>query len=216
MPKSKIIRSSEFPYHVSARSNNKAWFGLSPEKLWAIFSEYLYLIHKLYDIEIHCFVMMNNHFHLIMRTPQANIDLVMQYFMRETSRVIAYETGRINHVYGGAYKSSLITDHAYYFNAYKYVLRNPVKAKICKRVEEYRFSTLHGQFGFSFLLIPVVGNDEFDSNTEKFLAWVNTAPMEEETESIRKALRRREFKLSATQKTKKKADLAYPFSSPQY
>lgn len=216
MPKSKIIRSSEFPYHVSARSNNKEWFGLSPEKLWSIFSEYLYLVHKLYDTEIHCFVMMSNHFHLIVRTPQANIDTVMQYFMRETSRVIAYETGRINHVYGGAYKSSLITDYSYYFNAYKYVLRNPVKAKICKRAEEYRFSTLHGQLGMSHLLIPVVGNDEFETNTEEFLAWVNTAPVEEETEAIRKALRRREFKIPTSQKTKKKVDLEQSLGSLQY
>jgi REP element-mobilizing transposase RayT len=213
MPKKKFIRSSEFPYHVSARSNNREWFGLDPERLWSIFSSYLYLTQKLFNLEIHAFVMMSNHFHLIVKTPNANLDVAMRYFMRETSRAIGHDLGRINHVYGGPYHSSLIGDYNYYLRAYKYVLRNPVAANMCKKVEEYSFSTLHGLLGFKHLLIPVCGNDELFYNTENFLDWLNLTYEESENEVIRKALKRREFKPYASQKTRKRL-VFDPFNSP--
>lgn len=204
MSRRRVIRSSEFPYHISARSNNREWFGLQPELLWEIFSDYLYLAQKMFNLEIHAFVMMSNHFHLIVRTPEANIDEVMRYFMRETSRVIAFELGRINHIYGGPYKPSLISDYRYYVNAYKYVLNNPVRAQICARAEDYRFSTLHGLLGRSHLLIPVHGNDELFYNTGEFLDWINKDFSESQKDVIRKALKRREFKAHICRITKKK------------
>lgn len=217
MPKKKIIRNSDFPYHISARSNNREWFGLHPDKLWDIFSEYLFLSQKLYDLEIHCFVLMSNHFHLIAKTPNADVDLAMLYFLRETSRVIAYETKRINHVYGGPYHPTLITNNFYYMNALKYVFRNPVKANLCQRVEEYPYSTLRGQLGFRQLLIPMINYEELFTDTERFLQWLNTSYSEEENEAIRKALKKREFEISASRLTKKQIQFGQPlFGALQY
>ncbi len=210
MPKQKFIRSTEFPYHISARSNNKEWFGLDPEALWSIFSNYLYLTQRLFNLEIHVFVMMSNHFHVILRTPDANLDVAMRYFMRETSRAIAHDLGRINHIYGGPYHSSLITDYRYYLNAYKYVLRNPVAARLCEKVEEYRFSTLHGLLGLKHLLIPIYGSEELFYNTENFLEWLNISYKENESEAIRKALKRKEFKVHTSQKDRKRVALESP------
>lgn len=138
----------------------------------------------------------------------------MRYFMRETSRVIARDLGRINHIYGGPYHSSLICDPSYYQNAYKYVLRNPVTAKMCQRVEEYPYSTLQGLLGLRHLLIPTCANEELFYNTEEFLEWLNFAYQESENEVIRKALRKREFETYPSQKSRKKADfIPAPLSS---
>jgi putative transposase len=194
MPRQKVIRESDSLFHVSARFNNREWFGIKPEQLWTIYEDYLFLIQRLYDLEIHAFLLMNNHFHLLVRTPNANLPEAMRYFMRETSRVIGFESNRINHIYGGPYHSSLIDDSNYYFSVYKYILRNPIKAKICKNVEDYKFSTLHGLLGKSKLHITIIGNNELFENPYRTLKWLNDPPPSEKDDVIASALKRGVFK----------------------
>jgi REP element-mobilizing transposase RayT len=94
MPRKTLIRSSEHPYHISARCINKDWFRLPIEDIWKIFEDYLCHVSHVYDLRIHSFVLMSNHFHLLASTPQGNIDKVMNYLMREVSRNITRESGQ--------------------------------------------------------------------------------------------------------------------------
>lgn len=71
----------------------------------------------------------------------------MNYFMREFSRTVGSKTGRINHVFGGRYKGSLIRDALHFSHVYKYILRNPVAGGLAVRVEDYRLSTVRREWG---------------------------------------------------------------------
>ncbi len=138
---------------------------------------------------------MSNHFHLLVSTPEANISQAMQYFMTQTSREITRLSGRINQTYGARFHRSLITNYNYYMSAYKYVYRNPVRADICQRVEDYPFSSMHGLLGAKQLFIPLeedtlLFNRSFD---ESSLRWLNTSPTGEAESDVRKALRRSVF-----------------------
>jgi putative transposase len=93
---------------------------------WELFSDYLYFINKNFGIRIHSFVLMPNHFHMIARDPELNLSSAMNYFMRETSKLMASESRTINRVWGAPFHSSLIDSPLYYLHAYKYVYRNPV------------------------------------------------------------------------------------------
>ncbi|WP_081111818.1 transposase [Bdellovibrio bacteriovorus] len=59
-------------------------------------SNYLCFIHHAYKGEIYAFVLMSNHFHLLIRFPENNMSEAMTYFMRESSRMISRQAGRIN------------------------------------------------------------------------------------------------------------------------
>ena len=135
MPRKPFIQNPEAPYHIAARSNNRDWFALPLEDVWFIMSRFLYLLHHAYGVEIYAFVLMDNHFHLLARFPLGNLVQAMQYFMRETSRCIAHESRRINHVYGGRYFRCEIGNFHYFTHTYKYIYRNPVEAKLCALVE---------------------------------------------------------------------------------
>ena len=78
MPRKKIIRTNEFPYHVTARTNNQEWFKLSLDEVWSIFERVLSKVQLRYSIEIYQFVLMSNHYHLLLSTPEANIDKAIQ------------------------------------------------------------------------------------------------------------------------------------------
>lgn len=202
MPRKRFVANGMYPYHVSSRCINKEWFQLPMEDVWNIFGRYLHFISHAYCVTIHAFVLMNNHFHLLVTTPQSNLDQAMNYFLREVSRSIGIESGRINQVFGGPYFRSMISDSIHYQQAYKYVYRNPVEAGLCNFVEEYKYSSLAGLIGQVWLPFPAFDNQFLIQDTGRCLRWLNTPfPSENVKDQIRKALRREEFKFSRDPKT---------------
>jgi hypothetical protein len=94
-------------------------------------------------------------------------------------------------------------------NAYKYLYRNPVRAEICKGVEDYKYSTLSGLLGGQKLIIPLIEdtllfNPTFDDST---LLWLNRDTSKEHDEEMRLALRRAVFKLPREKSTGLASDL---------
>lgn len=207
MPRSHTILQAEVPYSISARCINRDWFGMSLPSVWEIFGEELFLIHHLYDVRIHSFVLMNNHFHGIVSTPKANLSEAMQRFMRQTSVRITKPAGRINQTYGARHKPCILGSYNYFLNSYKYIYRNPVAAGVCGRVEDYRFSTLRGLLGFERLVIPLEEDTILFSDVEKELVWLNTPPSSENVQAMKIGLRKRRFALPPQPTTLRKHSL---------
>jgi REP element-mobilizing transposase RayT len=163
---------------------------------WEIFSEKLYVTNYSYDLRIHNFILMHNHYHMIVRTPRANLAKAMNYFQGETSRPIAKATDRINGIFGGPYSWSLIDSQSYYLNAYKYIYRNPLEVNLCDRVESYKYSTLRGLLGFEHTMIPIEEDETLFSDVEGTLSWMNQDyPSTEFRDSIERGLKRKHFKI---------------------
>jgi len=177
------------------------------EEVWDIFSIYLHFISHAYQVRIHSFVLMSNHFHMLISTPDANIDEAMNYFLREVSRSLGKASGRINQIFGGPYHWSLINNSIYYQHAYKYIYRNPVHAGLSRQVEEYKFSTLRGLLGFERLVIPAIDNLDLIHNPASQLRWLNKTYDEDVQEAIRLALRKKEFGFSRDPLTQKQSFL---------
>jgi putative transposase len=192
MTRRQTILQSEYPYNVGARSINKEWFSIPMPRVWEIMEEQLYFIHHAFSVRIHAFMLMSNHFHLIVSTPDSNLSEAMCWFMRETSRALTRAGNRINQSYGGRYFRSLILQPNYYLSAYKYLYYNPVHAGICQNVLQYPFSTLPGLLGMKRLFIPVLDDTLFD-DVEGTLGWLNRAPDPRDWEAVGKASHRKAF-----------------------
>lgn len=165
------------------------------EQVWEIFSAQLYFVHFAFRAQVLAFVLMNNHFHMILLTPEANLSEIMAWFMRETSRELTRASGRINQCYGGRHFRSLIGSPLYYLHAYKYLYLNPVKAGLVGDVLSYRYSSIRGLLGLQKLEFPVAYDDTLFSDVDGCIRWLNRKPSEENWETVRKALRRKEFTL---------------------
>lgn len=197
MPRKHVFLNPIFPFHVSARCINKEWFGVPLNELWNMYTDYLYFINKAYNIQIISFVLMPNHFHLIVQAPFNNLSEAMNYFMRETSKNISRRSGRINQIYGGPYHKSCLDNDAYFLTAYKYVYRNPVEAGLTNVVETYPFSTLNGLIGMSKLIIPIAKSDVlFRGDVSSALRWLNWSYLKGQKERIRKALKKSTFQFA--------------------
>ena len=197
MPRKSVPISSEFPYHISARCHNREWFRIPIDQVWKLMEDYLFFISHAYKVEILAFVLMNNHFHLLLRDPQGNLAEAMNYLMRETSRRIGEMAGRINQTYGSRFHRTLINDLVYFDHVYKYVYRNPVEAGLCVRPQDWPYSTLHALTGQSRLNFPLAYDSTLFFSYESTLHWLNQAASTEETKVIINGLKKAEFKAAA-------------------
>lgn len=198
MPRKPIARSNEHYYHITARSNNQEFFYLSTDEVWKIMIAELLKLQKDLEIKIAAFVLMNNHYHLLMLTPKSDIDRVMYFFMKEVTLKIQKRTDRINKIFGGRYKGSLIENYGHLFNVYKYIYRNPLVVQLCERAEDYPYSSLYYQhrplLKFPITLDPLPDLDDcgfFIDRDE--LRWINHAFLGKEAESIRCGLQKSTF-----------------------
>lgn len=204
MPRKKVITNVPGPFHVGARCINREWFNLSMDLVWEIFSKQLYFVHKAFNLEIHCFVLMSNHYHLLVSAPDLNLSKALMYFQREVSRELNRYGNRINRTFAGRFHRSYIGNYHYFTNCYKYVYQNPLRAGLVERVEDYKYSTLSGKLGRQRLLIPVALDTLiFEGDFSSHLEWLNQETKDDDIESMRMALKKGEFSLRKDLHTKK-------------
>ncbi|MEK2689151.1 transposase [Bdellovibrio sp. GT3] len=194
MPRAKAILQAEYPYNISARCINRDWFNVPMEKVWEIFCDELDYATKEYNLVIHSFVLMSNHFHLIASTPDANISQCMQQFMFRVSRRLTRAGNRINETFAGRHFKTILQTHKYYLNAYKYNYRNPVDAGICEKAEDYEFSSLRMKLKLSPSKFPVCEDGTLYSDNEGTLRWLNTPSDPIKLEGYRWGIKRQYFK----------------------
>lgn len=198
MPRQKRLCPEQNAFHIFARSNNRINFGLDTELLWDIFSDHLFFIHHAFDVKIHAFTLMSNHIHLLCSFPKQNISEALYYFMKSTSNSINVEKKAINHVYGGRYKSTLITKPFHFAVAYKYVLQNPKRANLTKNLIHYKYTTLSSIYGSHYSIIPISkhfdGLDEFVPEYGKtHIDWLHSEYATVDNSRIKKALKKSTF-----------------------
>jgi putative transposase len=126
-------------------------------------------------------------------------------------------TFRTGHVFGGPYHWSLIQSSRYFGHALKYVYRNPVKAGLCERVEQYPYSSLYGLLGSGPLLTPMyltrVGMEVNlpSIDAPDLLGWFNRPFPKEAEMLIQKGLRKRFFEAAVCRSTRKPSVLLESF-----
>ena len=130
-------------YHITARGNErkKIFFsGTDYEK----FLHYVAEAKKKYGIKLHCYVLMSNHYHLVVETPKANLSKTMQYINGSYTTYVNIKRRRSGHLFQGRYKAILVSRDNYLLELSRYVHLNPVRAKMVQKPEEYLYSSYKG------------------------------------------------------------------------
>lgn len=192
MPRPLLIKSNQHPYHIMARTNNKEFFPLHLDEVWKIMLNNLRHCHEEKKLAIHALVLMGNHFHLLCHTPNENIDECMHYFMRSTAVRIYSRVNMVNHLWGGRYRWSLINSQRHYFQVYRYILQNPLRANIVNKVQDYPYSSLSQNLPFPLhSMIPMSFG-----GIEGELLWLNEKYDQEDVHLIQSGLRKSQFDLN--------------------
>ena len=191
MTRQLLVKTNSHPYHITARCLNKEFFPLPLPQMWFIMMRQLKRCHLENGLGIHAFVLMGNHFHLLCHTPFENIDQCMHQFMRGTSVDVNQRLKSKNSLWDGHYRWSVIRSQTHYFQVYRYIYQNPVRAELVERVEEYQFSSLKRDLPFPLHTnVPISFCGE-----EGELLWLNEKYQEEDLSLIKLGLRKSQFDL---------------------
>ncbi|MGZ3789777.1 MAG: transposase [Bacteriovorax sp.] len=188
MPRKPLILSENLPYHVTARAHNKEPFPLPIKRVWELANYSFKEANEIHQINLISFVLMNNHYHMLLYTPNRNLDRFMYEFNKRLALKIQSESGVINQIFGGRYKGCLIQSQQYLSNCYRYVYQNPVRAGLVNRAEEYSYGTLQCSMGRSRFAIPI--HDKFGFKDGYGLSWLNENIRDHELDSLKKSLSR--------------------------
>jgi REP element-mobilizing transposase RayT len=136
----------EYPgalYHITSRGNEKRDIFLEDSDRNQ-FLELLEDYHERFDLVVHCFVLMGNHYHLTMETPRGNLLKVMHGINSSYTGYFNRKYDRVGHLFQGRYRGILVDKDSYLLELTRYVHLNPVRAKMVKRPEEYPWSSYVG------------------------------------------------------------------------
>jgi putative transposase len=127
-------------YHVTARGNERRriYYGKAD---YEKFKTYLEEAQEKYGYLLHCYVLMTNHYHLIIETPMGNLSSVMHYINGSYTNYINIKKRRSGHLFQGRYKAILIDRDRYLLELSRYLHLNPVRAKLVERPEDYPYSS---------------------------------------------------------------------------
>jgi len=94
-----------------------------------------------FEVDIFAYVLMSNHYHLLVRTNRANLKKAMQWFGTTYTRRFNNRNLKSGHLFQGRYKSILVENDAYVMQLSCYIHRNPLRAGIVSRLIDYKWSS---------------------------------------------------------------------------
>lgn len=145
-------------HHVWQRGNNREYI-FQDSRTKRFFIKQLEEYNKKFDYNILAYVIMNNHYHLLLQTFKDPIGKVMFNINNVTGKFIRDNLEYSGHVFQGRYNSKLVQTNAYFLWLIRYIHRNPVRAKICSKVDDYKWSShflyLRGHSNFVNINFPL-------------------------------------------------------------
>jgi putative transposase len=116
-------------YHVTSRGNEqKAVFKSTPDR--ERFLEYLESSVQRYNAIIHAYCLMDNHYHLLLETPDGNLSRIMAHINGAYTMYFNIKRKRFGHLFQGRYKAILVEADEYAEELSRYIHLNPVRANI--------------------------------------------------------------------------------------
>ncbi|MHB1394831.1 MAG: transposase, partial [Clostridia bacterium] len=127
-------------YHVIARGNNKEYiFNQSADK--GYFIKQLRQSIEGMNYRIYGYVLMDNHYHLLIQTMDKKLQDIMHQINNRYSKFFNSKYKRVGHVFQGRYKATLVQDERYLIGVLRYIHQNPVQANICQNINGYKWSS---------------------------------------------------------------------------
>jgi putative transposase len=136
-------------YHVTSRGNARSVIFFRDEDR-VRFIERLRDNLETFNIILFAYVLMDNHFHLVVQTPMANLSKFMQRLKTSYALYARYRQKRPGHIFQGRFRAKLIESEKYLGAVTRYVHLNPVKTRAGNRLspnqrrqllEKYRWNS---------------------------------------------------------------------------
>ncbi|HEV8657450.1 MAG TPA: transposase [Thermoanaerobaculia bacterium] len=93
------------------------------------------------------YALMPNHYHAVIELTDTTLSRGMQWLNGAYARWVNRRHDRVGHLFQGRFKSFLIEKESYFLEVQRYVVLNPVRAKIVERPDDYEWSSYRATIG---------------------------------------------------------------------
>ena len=139
----------EFPgaiYHVTSRGDRReSIYEDDKDRL-----QWLDVLSKAcgrYTWRVHAYCLMDNHYHVVLETAAGNLSHGMRHLNGVYTQYFNRRHNRVGHVFQGRFKAILVEKEAYLLALSRYVVLNPIRARLIKKMNQWRWSSYLAMIG---------------------------------------------------------------------
>jgi REP element-mobilizing transposase RayT len=139
----------EYPgavYHVTSRGNARQDI-VADDRDRAQFVTLLAHVIDRFGWLCHAYCLMDNHYHLLVETPQPNLSLGMRQLNGRYTQAFNRRHRRVGHLFQGRFTAILVEKEAHLLELCRYVVLNPVRAKLVTHPRHWAWSSYRGTAG---------------------------------------------------------------------
>jgi len=133
-------------YHITSRGNTRESIFLDDKdrtRFLVILSDAV----KRYGWICHAYCLMSNHYHLLIETPDANLSRGMQFLNGIYTQWFNHRHQRVGHLLQGRFKGILVEKESHLLELARYIVLNPVRAKMVRSVRDWPWSSYRATSG---------------------------------------------------------------------
>jgi len=133
-------------YHVISRGTNREDIFKDDRDRLRFFDILDYTVQK-HKWIIYSYCLMNNHYHLLIETPLANLSKGMHLLNSVYCRKFNRRHGRVGTLLQERFRSLLVTTQSYLLELTRYIVLNPVRARFVEKPQEWTWSSYRATIG---------------------------------------------------------------------
>lgn len=133
-------------YHVTSRGNAQADIYLDDHDRRDYLSVLSEVCHR-FNWAVHAYCLMSNHYHLLIETPDANLSKGMRQLNGVYTQYFNRTHSHVGHVFQGRYKAILVQKDNYLLELARYIVLNPVRARMVRAAEDWPWSSYRATSG---------------------------------------------------------------------
>lgn len=183
------IDVGDYVYHCLNRANGRVRI-FDGDGDYRDFEYLLNEMRESFDMRILAYVVMPNHWHLL-AYPREDGDLAASFKWLGTSHATRHharkETVGTGHLYQGRYKSFLVQEDHHLLTVLKYIERNPVRAGLVQKAEEWRWGSAYRRIRGTPQEQKLLTDLPVDL-PRNYKSWINAPEPSEELDTIRHAV----------------------------
>ena len=146
MPRPKRIHYEGAVYHVTSRGNERRKIVMDDTDRW-MFVRLLGEMVAENGVVCHAWVLMDNHYHLLLETPGENLSLAMKHLNALYTQRFNKKHHRNGHLFQGRFKAIVVEKDSYLKELCRYLVLNPVRARMVKHPKGWKWSSYRATVG---------------------------------------------------------------------
>ena len=141
----------EFPgalYHVTSRGNARQKVFRDDEDRETFLATLAAVVER-FGWHCHAYCLMDNHFHLLLETPEPNLSRGMRQLNGVYTQRFNRRHRKVGHLFQGRFNAVVVDKDAYLLELARYIVLNPVRARRVKAPERYPWSSYRAMLGLA-------------------------------------------------------------------